>query len=329
MVPPNGHSPTPVLSGPPLTATQKAQLAAAGAAVIADGAAAPGGPAEPTSDQLAEAQAWLGGGLTPERLAQARQLRWLHAMGAGVDHYLFPELIASEVTVTSIRRRHGVAADHAMALILALARGLPRLVRQQLERSWRLPAPAEMAPISGTKVVIVGTGQVGSALAARAAAFGALPVGVNRSGQARDGFAQVLPHAELARAVADARWVVSCCPLTPESAGMFSAGIFARMDPGAVFVNVGRGGTMDQEALVSALHDRVIAAAGLDVFAGEPLPADSELWAMPNVLITPHSGGVMTDVDGIQLGVDSFLEILAPFRRGDVLADAVDKARGY
>jgi phosphoglycerate dehydrogenase-like enzyme len=110
---------------------------------------------------------------------------------------------------------------------------------------------------------------------------------------------------------------------------MFSAGIFARMDPGAVFVNVGRGGTMDQEALVSALHDRVIAAAGLDVFAGEPLPADSELWAMPNVLITPHSGGVMTDVDGIQLGVDSFLEILAPFRRGDVLADAVDKARGY
>jgi phosphoglycerate dehydrogenase-like enzyme len=329
VVSPNGHNLTPVVSGPALTAAQKAQLASAGAVLIADGVAKPGGSAEPSAAQLAEAEAWLGGGLTPERLAQARHLRWLHALGAGVDHYLFPELIHSDVTVTSIRRRHTVAADHAMALILALARGLPTLVRQQQRRSWRQPSPGEMAPISGTKVLIVGTGQVGSALAARAAAFGATPVGVNRSGRAPDCFAQVLPRAELARAVRGARWVLSCCPLTPESVGMFSAEIFASMDPTASFVNVGRGGTVDQRALIRALEDRVIAAAALDVFADEPLPAGSELWAMPNVLITPHSGGVMADVDGVQLGVDSFLENLAPFRRGEVLADAVDKARGY
>ena len=86
---------------------------------------------------------------------------------------------------------------------------------------------------------------------------------------------------------------------------------------------------MDQYALIAALRDGTIAAAGLDVLADEPLPAGSELWDMPNVLITPHSGGVMSDVDGVQLGVDTFLESLALFRRGEVLADAIDKARGY
>jgi phosphoglycerate dehydrogenase-like enzyme len=326
---PNGRKLTPVVSGPALTTGQKAQLASAGAVVIADGVAEPSGSAEPSAAQLAEAEAWLGGGLTAERLTLARHLRWLHAPGAGVDHYLFPELIQSEVTVTSIRRRHAVAADHAMALILALARGLPALVRQQQRRSWRPPSPSEMVPISGTKVIIVGTGQVGSGLAVRAAAFGATPVGINRSGQTPGCFAQVFPSAELGRAVRGARWVVSCCPLTPESAGMFSAEIFARMERTTNFVNVGRGGTVDQQALISALRGQIIAAAALDVFAGEPLPADSELWTMPNVLITPHSGGVIADVDGVQLGVDSFLENLAQYRRGEALADAVDKARGY
>lgn len=326
---PNGERLTPIVSGPSLSGRQKAQLASAGAVVLADNAAAAGGPTGPSAAQLAEAQAWLGGGLTPERLARARCLRWLHAMGAGVDHYLFPELIRSDVTVTSIRGRHTVAADHAMALMLALARGLPVLIRQQERRSWRLPAPAEMAPISGTTVVIVGTGQVGSALAARVAAFGATPLGVNRSGQARKCFAETFGHAELDRAVRGARWVISCCPLTPQSAGMFSAEVFASMDPAASFVNVGRGGTVDQAALIGALQRQAIAAAALDVFAQEPLPPDSELWAMPNVLITPHSGGVMADIDGVQLGVDSFLEILGPFRRGEVLTDAVDKVKGY
>jgi phosphoglycerate dehydrogenase-like enzyme len=326
MVPPNGQDPIRVISGPALTSAQKAQLADAGAAVITDAVAR---SAEPSAAQLAQTEAWLGGGLTPERLVQAPHLHWLHALGAGVDHYLFPELIQSEVTVTSIRRRHTVAADHAMALILALARGLPALVRQQQRRSWRLPSPDEMVPISGTKVVIVGTGQVGAALAVRIAAFGATPVGVNRSGHAPDCFATVLASAELARAVRGARWVVSCCPLTPESAGLFSARVFASMDPAANFINVGRGRTVDQAALISALKGQVIAAAALDVLADEPLQADSDLWAMPNVLITPHSGGMMADVDGVQLGVDSFLEILAPFRRGETLADAIDKIRGY
>lgn len=329
MMPPNGQRLTPVVSGPALTAAQKAQLAAAGATVIADDVAASSGSAEPSAGQLGQAEAWLGGGLTPVRLARAGRLRWLHAMGAGADHYLFPALIESDVTVTSIRRRHSVAADHAMALLLALARGLPALVRQQQRRTWRLPPPSAMAPIAGTTVVVVGTGQVGSAVAVRAAAFGATPVGVNRTGQAAERFPRVWARDELAVAIGGARWVVSCCPLTPQSAGMFSAEVFSSMDPAASFINVGRGGTVDQPALIAALGDGTIAAAGLDVVADEPLPAGSELWDMPNVLITPHSGGVMSDVDGVQLGVDTFLESLAPFRRGEVLADAIDKARGY
>jgi phosphoglycerate dehydrogenase-like enzyme len=321
--------PTAVVVGPLLSAPQRAQLEGAGAAVIVSGAEDPAVAEELPDGQLAAAEAWLGRGLSPELLGRMPRLRWLHAPGAGVDHYLFPELVDSPVVVTSIRRRHSTTADHALTLLLALARDLPEMIRQQERRQWRLPGPDRVAPVAGSRVVIIGTGQVGTAFARRVAALGAIPVGVSRRGRPAEGFTETHPSAGLRDAVRDARWVVNCCPLTRETAGLVSAEVFAAMDPAAVFVSVGRGGTVDQAALTDSLRRGSIAAAALDVFEDEPLPPESELWAMPNCLITPHAAGVIPGVDGVQLLVDSFLGVLGPYRRGETLGDAINKAEGY
>lgn len=319
-------APTDLISGPLLSDGQRRAIAQAGGEILLAGAA---GQEDAALQLVGAAEVWFGPGLTARLLAHAGRLRWLQVDGVGVDHYLFPELVASGVVVTPVRHRHTTAADHVMALLLALVRGLPQLVRQQSASQWRPPSWSEVLTLSGSEVVIIGTGQIGSAIASRASAFGMTPVGVSRSGRSKPGFHRVFRTDELITAVGSAGFVVDTCPLTPETTGLVSRAVFHAMLPGAVFINVGRGETVDQGALVECLRDGKLRAAALDVFLEEPLPPQSDLWDVPNLLITPHCGGVVPGAPPAQLGVEALVENLVRYRDGLELVDPVSKERGY
>jgi D-2-hydroxyacid dehydrogenase (NADP+) len=317
-----------VISGPKITAAQTEQLELAGGHLVMDDAALPANLGR-VLGVVGGVEVWFGPGLTPEMLATAKELRWVQADGVGVDHYLFPELVASSVTVVPIRYRHGTAADQALAMILALARTIPQLVRHQSERLWRPPKPDEVIALDRASLLVIGTGQIGTAVATRAAPFGMVPDGVSRSGRAGPPFRRTYRSDELGDAVRDASFVVNTLPLTPGTAGLVSRAVFEAMRPGSVFVNVGRGATVDQKALIDHLRTGRLRAAGLDVFEEEPVPVNCELWDLPNVILTPHCAGVVPGMPPNQLGIESLVNNLARYRMGEALVAPVDKAAGY
>jgi phosphoglycerate dehydrogenase-like enzyme len=323
---PRSDRATAIVVGQVLSSGHRDRIEAAGGHVLLDDAAAhPDGALAVVPD----AEVWFGVGLGPALLAAAAKLRWLQTANVGAEYGLFPELVSSDVVVTTVRQRHWPTSEHALALMLAIARAVPQVVRQQQARRWERVAFDQVLTLRGAHLLVVGTGQIGGGVATRAAAFGMVVDGCSRSGEPRPAFRRVFPTRELAAAARSADWIVNCAPLTTESLGLFSEEVFAATKPGVVFVNVGRGKTVDQDALRRRLRSGHVRAAALDVFAQEPLPADDELWAMPNVLITPHAAGVNPNGDAWSLGVDSFVENLARYRAGQPLIEPVDKALGY
>lgn len=319
-------APTTIISGLPLTGPQRDRIAQHGGAVVLDNAAEQPDRALRVAET---AEVWFGGGLDARILSAAPRLRWLQTASVGAEYNLFPELIHAPVTMTNVRRRHNSTCDHALGMMLAVARCFPQAWQQQRDRAWRRIVEADVLQLRGASVLILGTGQLGVGIASRAAAFGMVPDGYSRSGAPLPGFSRVYGPAELRTAVAVADWIVNALPFTPETKGLMSADVFAAVRPGAVFVNVGRGKTVDQAALKAALASGRLRAAALDVFVEEPLPADDDLWAMPNVMITPHAAGVMADGDPRSLGLDALVENLGRFRSGQDLFAPIDKSKGY
>lgn len=255
--------------------------------------------------------AWPGAGPRPA---------WVHTASAGVDHLLCPELAASDTVVTNAR---GVfdqpMAEYVAALVLAAAKDLPRTVALQRDRVWR---HRETRRVAGTRACVVGSGPIGRAIAATLKALGVTPALVGRV--PRTG---VHGPADLDRLIARADWVIAAAPLTGQTRGMFDAHRFGVMQPSAVFVNVGRGELVDEPALAEALRRRWIAGAALDVFTTEPLPADSPLWDLPGLLVSPHMSG---DTAGWrdELGTQ-FVDLFERWAAGRPLVNVVDKKRGY
>ncbi len=247
-------------------------------------------------------------------------VRWLHAASAGVDPLLFPALIDSDTVVTNSRGVFDLPiAEYVLGLCLAAAKDLPLTRRLQAERTWR---HRESERFAGTTALVVGAGAIGAETARLLDAAGvqATLVGSHARGEIRG-------SDELAELLPDADWVIVVLPLTTHTEGMFDATLFARMRRTARFVNVGRGRTVVEADLVAALRDGVIAGAALDVFADEPLPADSPLWGMDNVTVSPHMAG---DVTGWESDlVDVFIDNLARFWAGTPLRNVVDKRLGY
>ncbi len=256
-------------------------------------------------------RAWPGEGRRP---------RWVHTASAGVDHLLCPELTACDTVVTNAR---GVfdqpIAEYVAALVLALAKDLPRTLESQRERSWR---HRETRRVAGTRACVVGSGPIGRAVARMLEGLGVTAALVGRA--RRPG---VHGARDLDRLLARADWVVCAAPLTAATRGMFDARRFGVMQPGAHFINVGRGALVVEDDLVAALTKRWIAGAALDVFAHEPLPADSPLWSVPGLLVSPHMSG---DTVGWrdELGAQ-FVELYEAWAAGRPLRNVVDKERGY
>lgn len=256
----------------------------------------------------------------------ADRLRWLHVAAAGVDPVLFPELVASDVTLTNAR---GVfdqpIAEYVLGTIIAFAKDFPGSWRLQQQHVWR---HRDGENVAGNQVHIVGTGPIGRAIARLLRAVGMRVTGVGRRAREADpDFGVVYPSAELPERLPEAGYVVAVAPLTAETSGMFDATAFAAMRPSARFVNVGRGELVVTDDLINALQAGELAAAALDVCDPEPLPADSPLWRMTNVFVSPHMAG---DVRGWreQLGA-GFAENFRRWRDGLPLRNVVDKQLGY
>jgi D-2-hydroxyacid dehydrogenase (NADP+) len=289
---------------------------------------------------LPVAQALVGGGIRPDLLETCPDLRWVHSQGTGVDGLLFSELVESDVVVTN---NSGVQAsnmaEHLLAMMLAFARGLPELVRHQSKGKWIQPLRTQVKDqsdfyehptfeIGYQTLGIAGLGSVGRALAVRARALGMHVIGFRRrQGDPPEGIDRIYGPDDWHEMLAEADHIANCLPLTPRTRHLFGEREFQSMKPTAYFYNVGRGETVDQDALTRALQSSGIAGAGLDVTTPEPLPADSPLWYTPNVLITSHTSGLSPN--RWDRGIEILIENIRRYRQGQPLVNIVDKREGY
>jgi len=287
--------------------------------------------ATPTEDEVRDVDAIIGWELPLHLLEAATRLRWMHASGAGVERYELAQIAARGVMLTN---SSGVSApnmaEHVLGMMIALTRRFPRLLRAQTRREWRDEAThREVGELRGQTVLIAGIGEIGCAVAQRAAAFEMRVNGLRRRADAPlpAGFEQVFGIGDLAAALADADHVVVTLPNTPRSRGLFDAAAFAAMKPGAAIYNVGRGPVIDTAALIAALESGHLGAAGLDVTDPEPLPADSPLWEMENVLITAHTSGATPRYWERQ--GELIAENIRRIQRGEVPRNVVDLEAGY
>jgi len=286
-----------------------------------------------TLERIPDVDVAFGVRFTPDHLAAARGLRWIHSPAAGVGNLLFPEMVASPVVLTNNRgNSSGTIAEHVIAVTLALLRGLPLAWRRQTERIWaqdEINAGPPMRTLRESRVLVVGLGAIGAATARLATAFGAHVVGVRRrTGQpAPDGVAAVVGPDGLAGELAHADVVVVAAPDTSETVRLIGERELALMKDDAVLVNVSRGSLIDETALVRALETGRLRGAALDVFEREPLTAESPLWARHDVLLTPHVAGFHKDHWDIVVG--TFTENLRRFAAGEPLVNRVDKKAGY
>jgi phosphoglycerate dehydrogenase-like enzyme len=227
--------------------------------------------------------------LSSQVLESAKRLKWIQALGTGVDNLIDQAALRKDVIVTNVRGIHGApVSEAAIAAMLALARGLPRAIRAQDERQWRR-FPAQL--LHDKTVGIFGIGQIAEALAPKCKAFGMRVVGVTSAPRNIAGFDRMHRREELAQVVGDFDFFVLLTPLTAATRNSIDAKIFAAMKPTSFLINLARGGVVDEPALIEALNNKRIAAAALDVFSHEPLPVDHPFWSMPNVIITTHQGG--------------------------------------
>lgn len=252
-------------------------------------------------------------------------LRWIQTASDGVDGLLFPALACSDIIVTNGRGIFDDAiAEWVIGVLLGFVTRIPESFAAQRQHRW---ISGETERLAGRRLLIVGPGPIGRAVATRARSLGMEIDAVGRTSRMDDMFGHVRSIADLKEAVAAADVVVDTLPLTPETHHLFDGQVFAAMRPTARFVNVGRGATVDEPALITALRAGQLAGAALDVFETEPLPADSPLWDLPGVIISPHMCG---DFQGWEeAAVALFLDNLARFAHGEDLRNLVDKHAGF
>lgn len=278
--------------------------------------------------ELADAQVVFGE-ITRQDFAAAPRLRWIQWGAAGVEHILWPELVESSVVLTNMQRIFAPAiSETAMALILALARGIPGFVNHTQQHQWR-QVEERQEEISGMTLGMVGLGGIGSETARRAHyGFGMRVLAVDPKPLPKPDFVAELHSTDWLLAMASRVDVLmSAAPHTPVSEGMLNEPVFRALKKSAYFINMSRGKVVDTPALVRALKEGWIAGAGLDVAYKEPLPPDDELWTAPNLIITCHSSSASAKREGRTM--DLFAENVRRYVAGLPLLNVVDKRRGY
>ena len=263
-------------------------------------------------------------------LRRAANLQWLHLPSAGADKYVDKAIYPHEnVTLTNSSGAFGTAiAEQLIMGSLMLLRRMPEYRRQQREKVWRRVGPIRF--LRGSLVTVLGTGNLGGTFAGYCHAMGATVRGVSRSGRAdRESFSAVYPAEKILEAVDGADIVAACLPLTRKTKGLIDQRVFAAMGPGAIFLSVGRGKTVNQQDLIDALRGGSLAGAMLDVAEEEPMPLECPLWDMEQVIITPHvSGSDLDEANGAKI-FSIFMDNLRRYFAKEPLRNIVDKTNGY
>jgi phosphoglycerate dehydrogenase-like enzyme len=237
----------------------------------------------------------FGIAIDDEVLRRLERLKWVQSLATGVDHFLRSPTLAPAALITSGRGIHGpMMREMVMFLMLCLSHNVLRQVEDQKahvseRRLWTL--------LYDKSAVVVGIGVSGIAIGEALSAFGMKVIGVTRSPREVAGFASMVHTDRLIEAVGQADYVINVLPANPENLDLFSGEVFAAMKPTAFFINVGRGETVDEAALIAALQEKRIGGAALDVVRSRPLRPDSPLWDMPNVVITPQIGGFVAEYE--------------------------------
>ncbi|MBX3002194.1 MAG: D-2-hydroxyacid dehydrogenase [Caldilineaceae bacterium] len=270
------------------------------------------------------------GDLPRDLLPRAKKLRWMQLWGAGADWLMrYPEAQEMDFVLTNASGVHAIPiTEHIFAFLFSLGRGFHKAMRAQVEGKWRKPEGDELFELPDKTMVLLGVGAIGQQTARIADALNMRVIGVRRDPSvSAPGVERMVGNDQLLVVLPEADFVVVTVPLTHETERMIGERELRAMKPGAYIVNIGRGKIIDQDALIRALREGWIAGAGLDVTDPEPLPADSPLWAMENVIITAHYSGLTPYYD--ERALEIFLDNLKRYRAGEEMRNVVDKGLGY
>ena len=270
----------------------------------------------------------------PGPLQEAKSLRWIQLVSAGAEHILEAGVGATDIMVTTASGIHGTAmAEYTLGAMVMLARRMPLVLREAERHQWN---PSQLRTYYGEELWgktlgILGLGAIGQRVAAVVRCVGMRAIGLRRSG-AREDLPEGLVDAVhgpqgLSELLAGSDFVLVSLPLTQETRGMLGEKELRTMKSSAYLINVARGGIVDESALVRALREGWIAGAVFDVFAQEPLPPNSELWDLPNLIITPHMAGATLPY--LDRAAELFQENLKLYLAGQPLVNLLDKQRGY
>lgn len=274
---------------------------------------------------IADADVMLAWRFRTETLGRARRLRWIQLTSAGVEHLLPDRDRLRDLVVTNGRGVHGqIIADYVFSVILMQQWNFPQLLRHQQARQWRHQFTA---PLAGKTLGVIGLGAIGREVAGRAPAFGMTVMGARRKPAPVAGVSRTFGPDALPEMLGLCDFVVLAVPLTSETGRMIGARELRAMKPGAYLINIGRGAVVDEPILVQALKEGWIAGAALDVFQQEPLPPESPLWELSNVILTPHIAGEQRSYVGQVAEI--FADNLTRWTAGQPLRNVVDFARGY
>lgn len=282
-------------------------------------------------DAMRDADAFLGR-IPPEAVAMSgERLRWVQSGGAGIETIIaIPEIVAGDIVVTNTRGAHApFVAEHAIAMLLALSRGLPAFIQDQKDHVYRRKGDGVlMDSLYGKRMLIIGMGTIGSAIAKRALAFEMTVIGLEREVSGRLGEeVTLLPMEHLDNELERADVLVVAVPYTRETDNLLDARRIGMLKQAAVVIGISRGKIIDEDALVARLRDGTFAGAGLDVYAEEPVPPDSPLWDTPNLIMTPHCAPVSPLTDDREM--DIIVENVRRFVSGEPLLNICDKIAGY
>jgi phosphoglycerate dehydrogenase-like enzyme len=263
-----------------------------------------------------------------DQLPQASSLRWIQLISAGVPQDLCPPALRQKITVTNLAGLYGpTIAEHALGLMIVLARKLQVAQRNQSRAAWDRSLASSMIDLRRRTLAIIGLGNIGQSVARLAHGHGMRVVGCRRTKRPAPFVDRVFPLAELHAMLAEADVLCVAAPLTKQTDGMLGPAEFAAMKRGALYINISRGGIAQEPALLDALKSGQVAGAGLDVFAVEPLRPDHPLWGMPQVVITPHYSGETVNL--AQPPSERFARNLAAWLVGRQLEGVVDLECGY
>ena len=279
---------------------------------------------------LAESEVLYGLRFPRNVIARAPKLKWVQVMSAGVERFLDTDMVESPVILTNASGIHAIPiGEFVLNLMLMFAKQIPLYFQLKQEKQWKRLPPSPLSVLHSNTVGIVGLGDIGQEVGRLAKAFGMRVLAVDVAKPAGwDKYADIMfPPAQLRQLLLESDFVVLAVPLTPETSKLISEEELRTMKSSAYLINIARGGIVDEEALIRALDEHWIAGAGLDVFATEPLPTDSRLWELPNVILSPHISG--RQEDNALRATEVFSENLRRYLNGKKLLIVVNKKKGY